>query len=337
MVRKAEIILEYQNVIPHAPVHPSQLIQQAASNDGATVSTWRAQWVGQMKANKEKVGAFKDHSIGGLHGKHQYMPAILAGSGPSLAGNVDKLKERGGIPLISCLHNFHFLEDHGVKADYYVSLDAGSIVLGEVSEGGKLTEDEYWARTKDHTLLAYVGSSPELIERWQGRILFFNCPVPDVDVRNEMDQVERFNCHVVSGGNVLGACLYIAKAILGCAAVAFVGADFCFSYDHKFHGWNSKYDANIGQCVPLTDVYGIKRKTWPTYANFKAWFDWVASTIPGTYYNCSEGGCLGSYPEGNIQAFHYMDLEHFFAMFHMNQNTKANFENPELELVHILF
>lgn len=337
MVKKAEIILEYQNLIPQAPLSNSQLRQQAASNDVQTVAAWKNLWVEQAKANKAWAGSFKDHSIGELHGAHQYMPVIVAGSGPSLAGNVEQLKDRGKIPLISCLHNFHFLEDRGVKADYYVSLDAGPVVLEEVAEGGKLSPDEYWARTANHTLLAYVGSHPDLVKKWQGKVLFFTCPVPDPAVQAEIDAVERFNAAIGTGGNVLGACLYIAKAIFGCVDVAFVGADFCFSYDHKFHGWDSKYDANIGQCVPLTDVYGIKRKTWPTYANFKAWFDWVASAIPGTYFNCSEGGCLGAYPEGNIQAFRYLDLAVFLDMFHMNRHTRAHFENPEITEVTMLF
>jgi hypothetical protein len=337
VVKTAEIVLEYQNLIPQAPVNPHQMIAQASSNDQATVKSWRPIWIDQAKANKAKFGSFKDHSIGELHGKHQYMPAIIAGSGPSLAGNVGQLRDRGKIPLISCLHNFHFLEDHGVKADYYVSLDAGSVVLGEVSEGGKLTADEYWERTAEHTLLCYIGTAPALLEKWKGKVLFFNCPVPDHAVAAEIDSIERFKADIATGGNVLGACLYIAKAILGCAGVAFVGADFCFSYMNKFHGWDSKYDANVGECVPLTDVYGIKRKTWQTYANFKAWFDWVACTIPGTYYNCSEGGCLGSYPEGNIQAFKYMDLAAFLDIFHMNRHTKAQFENPDTDKVTMLF
>ena len=337
MVRTAEIVLEYQNTIAQPPVPPGALLQQACSNDQQTVVAWKDQWIAQAKANKERVGAFADHGIGKLHGKHQYMPAIIAGSGPSLAGNAEKLKDRGGIPLISCLHNFHFLEDLGVKADYYVSLDAGAVTIGEVSEGGKLSEEEYWARTQDHTLLCYIGTHPDLLKKWRGKVYFFNCPVPDAQTRDGLEQVERFNTHIGTGGNVLGACLYIAKGIFGCGAIAFVGADFCFSYKNKFHGWDSKYDANVGQCVPLTDVFGVKRKTWPTYANFKAWFDNVAVTVPGTYYNCSEGGCLGSYPEGNISAFKYCDLVQFFEIFHMNNHTKYQCENPETTNVVMLF
>ncbi len=328
MVKKAEIILEYQNVIPAPPLRPEVLHSQACSNDKVTVDSWRPTWIAQAKANKAHVGSFAAHSVGRLFNAHRYMPAIIAGSGPSLKGNGEQLKNRDGIPLISCLHNFHFFEDRDIKVDYYVSLDAGPVVLEEISEGGKLSAEEYWKRTADHKLICYIGSHPDLIKKWQGEIYFFNCPVPDDDVRKGIDEIETFHTYLGTGGNVLGACLYVAKAIMGCNPVAFVGADFSFSYDHKFHGWDSKYDANLGQCIPLTDVYGIKRKTWPTYANFKAWFEYVACRVPGVYYNCSEGGCLGSYPEGNIAAFQYMDLKDFIDMLQMNHHLKDQCENP---------
>jgi hypothetical protein len=337
MARTAEILLEYQNLIPQAPVPPQALMQQACANDGPTVAAWRDKWIGQTKENKALVGSFKENGIGKLHGRYQYLPVIVAGSGPSLAVNGEQLKSRGQIPLISCLHNFHFFEDRGVDVDYYVSLDAGPVVLEEVAEGGKLSPDEYWAKTKDRTLLAYIGSHPDLIKKWQGKIYFFNCPVPDQATRDGIDAVEKFRTCVGTGGNVLGACFYIAKAIFGAGAVAFVGADFSFSYQNKFHGWDSKYDANLGQCIPLTDVYGIRRKTWQSYANFKAWFDMIVSTVPGIYFNCTEGGCLGSYPEGNISALRYLDLKQFLEIYHMSEHVKGQCLDPETDVVNMLF
>lgn len=312
-------------------------MQQAVSNDAATVGHWRDKWIEQAAENKRLVGSFRENGIGKLFGQYQYLPVIVAGSGPSLAINGEQLKDRGQIPLISCLHNFHFFEDRGVQVDYYVSLDAGPVVIEEVSEGGKLSPDEYWEKTKDKTLLAYVGSHPDLIRKWRGKIYFFNCPVPDQATRDGIDAVEKFRTCIGTGGNVLGACFYIAKAIFGAGAIAFVGADFSFSYKNKFHGWDSRYDKNLGYCVALTDVYGIKRKTWQSYANFKVWFDWVVQAIPGVYFNCTEGGCLGSYPEGNIAALKYMDLVQFFALYNMNQHKLAQCQNPETDQVNMLF
>lgn len=327
-IKKAEVFLTYQNLIDGPPFAPQQLFQQAASSDGTTVNSWATTWIEQAKQNKERFGSFKGNDLGQLWGKHQYAPIIVAGSGPSLKGNAAKLRDRGAIPLISCLHNFHYLEDLGVKADYYVSLDAGHVTIEEVYEGGTKSQDEYWALTKEHTLLCHISTHPELLKKWQGKIYFFNCPIPDPAVAKQLHEVEPFHQYVSSGGNVLGACLYIAKGYLGASDIIFVGADFCFSYDHKFHAWDSKYDKSLGQCVQMTDIYGIKRLTWQSYANFKAWFDYVATTCPGHYINASEGGCLGAYPGGNMKQFEYMDLDDAFNMYNMNRHVRKQAEDP---------
>ena len=337
MGRKAEIILEFQNYIEHPPVAPSQLYRQACSNDDTTIDAWRKIWISNTQANKKRFGSFKEKGIGKLFSKHALMPAVIAGSGPSLKVNGHKLKNRGNIPLISCLHNFHFFEDAGVHVDYYVTLDAGEIVLSEVSEGGKLTPEEYWERTKDKKLLAFIGTDPKLFEKWQGEVYFFSCPLPDAKLEQDLREIENFNTVVSNGGNVLGACLYIAKGIFGCNPIAFVGADFAFGYDKKFHAWDSRYDAQLGVVLKAIDVYGNKVLTWPSYANFKAWFDWVACKIPGIYINCTEGGTFGAYPDGNIMAVRQMELEGFLNMYHAYENLRGQCENPEVADKRILF
>lgn len=337
MTRTAEIVLDYQNVIDGPPKDPQALYQQACSNDGPTVASWRDRWIANIRANHKRFGSFREHGLGALWGKHQYLPCFAVGSGPSLKTNAHELKKNRGIPVVSCLHNFHYLEDLGVKVDYYVSLDAGDVVLEEVSEGGSRTEDEYWALTKDRTLLAYIGSSPKLFEKWQGKVYLFNCPVPEPTVTAAVAELEPFGTYVSSGGNVLGACMYIAKGIFGCNPVAFLGADFSFSYLNKFHAWDSKYDANLGVCMPLYDVFGVKVKTWRSYANFKSWFDYICVTVPGLWVNCTEGGCLGSYAEGNMMQVRPMDLSRFLEMYHINDNLQVQCADPTAMDLKILF
>lgn len=337
MARKAEILLEFQNVVEDIPVSPSQQYGQACSNDGITIDTWRETWLSNVKANKARFGSFKEHSIGKLFQKFKYQPAIVVGSGPSLKHNAKALLSKGDIPVLSCLHNFHFLEDLGVKVDFYVTLDAGPIVLSEVSEGGTKTPDEYWAMTKGKTLLAYVGTDPALFDKWQGEVLLFNAPIPDASLIEEFDQVEPFHCYVSNGGNVLGACMYIAKAILGCNPIAFMGADFSFSYERQFHAWNSKYDAKMGQVVRLVDVFGNKVLSWPSYVNFKLWFEYIARTVPGIYINCSEGGALGSYPEGNLAAIRQMELTQFIRMYEMHREIEAQCKDSQIQERRLLF
>lgn len=336
MGKKCEIICEYQPYIDAAPIPTQALHQQACANDTVTVNHWSDTWLKQIKANHDRFGSFKAWSIGHLFQKHKFMPAVICGSGPSLKENAHLLKDNPGLVVISCLHNFHFLEDLGVNVDYYVTLDAGPLTIEEVSEGGNPDVD-YWEKTKGKTLLAYIGTHPELLDKWQGNIYFYNAPVPDTELAKEIDKIERFNTKVSTGGNVLGACLYIAKGYFGCDTTIFLGANFCFSYLEKFHGWDSKYDANLGHCIRLTDIYGNKVKTWQSYANFKSFFEYVVQSVPGEYINCSEGGCFGSYPEGNIRAVQQMDLKHCLERFGLSEHLREQAENPETSVLKILY
>ncbi len=337
MAKRREIICEYQPYIDRPPVARQALYGQACSNDQATVNSWREVWLKNARANKQRFGSFKDRGIGQLWGRYRNLPCVVVGSGPSLQENASELKERHGIPVVSCLHNFHFMEDSGVGADFYVTLDAGPVTIEEVSEGGKRTPEEYWALTKEKTLLAYIATDPGLLEKWQGKIYFFNCPLPDESLVKELDQVEVFNTFVSSGGNVLGAAAYIAKAIFGCNPLIFMGADFSFSYTDKFHGWDSKYDKNLGSYLRTVDVFGNSVKTWQSYHNFKAWFDWVAMTVPGLYLNCTEGGTFGAYPGGNIRDLIQMPIKDCLRMYGLSDETKEQCLNPELSTKKILF
>ena len=337
MGRKAEIILEYQNYIESPPVAPSSLYAQACSSDGVTIDSWRDIWIRNVTANRKRFGSFAEHSVGGIFGSNALKPAVIAGSGPSLKSNGALLKERNGIPLISCLHNFHFFEDLGVAPDYYVTLDAGPVVIEEVSEGGSKTPEEYWALTKDRTLVAFIGTDPKLFELWQGKVLFYNCPVPDKAYSDAINAIEEFHTYISNGGNVLGACLYLAKGIMGSNPIAFVGADFAFGYDKKFHAWDSKYDKSLGYVIKACDVYGNKVLTWQSYSNFKAWFDYIACKVPGIYINCTEGGTFGSYPDGNIMAVKQMDLSQFFEMYRLYKEIEGQCLKPSEPSLKILF
>lgn len=336
-IKKSEIVLEYQNYIENPPIAPSQMFSNACSSDGVTVNTWRKIWIDNVTANHKRFGSFKEHGIGKLFGSQKLKPCIIAGSGPSLARNGDELKDRGDIPLVSCLHNYQFFEDRGIDVDYYVTLDAGEVVVEEVYEGGKKTPDEYWESTKNKTLIAFVGTNPQLFDKWKGKVYLYNAPVPDAEYMAELDKLEPFNTYISNGGNVLGACLYFAKAILGCNPIAFVGADFSFSYDKKFHAWNSKYDSKLGYVIKACDVFGNKVLTWQSYYNFKNWFDYIALTVPGIYINCTEGGTFGAFTDGNIMAVRQMDLSDFLEMYLMHDQVRVACEKPETNEKRLLF
>jgi hypothetical protein len=319
------------------PVTPQQLYQQSCSNDDVTIDSWRATWIKNVRDNYEKYGPFAKQGIGQLFENLKHRPCIVVGSGPSLRYNAGDLVERAGIPVISCLHNFHYLEDLKAPADFYVTLDAGEVTIEEVYEGGRQTPEEYWALTKDRTLLAFIGTSPRLLEKWQGKVYWFNSPVPDQGYQDAIKDLEPFHTYVSTGGNVLGASLYIARAIMGANPICFMGADFSHSYMKKFHAWDSKYDANLGYTIRLTDVYGNRVHSWQTYANFKGWFEAFACSVPGFYVNSTEGGCLGSYPDGNIRQITQMTLKDFIKMYRIHEHKKEQCLNPATQERKLLF
>lgn len=336
-MKTKQIICEYQNYIDHAPKSPKELYGEACSSDDITINSWRDTWKRNVKSNHETHGPFSEHSVGSIYGLQDMKPVVIAGSGPSLKDNAIELKQKGNVCVLSCLHNFHYLEDIGCPAEYYVSLDAGEVVIDEVFEGGSKSEQEYWDITKDRTLLCYIGTSPQLLKKWKGKVLFFNAPVPDEDYNKFLDTVEVFNTYVSNGGNVLGACLYIAKAFLGASIVGFIGADFCFSYDKKFHAWNSKYDAKLGNVLRVKDVFGNSVYTWRSYYNFKGWFEYISLTVPGFYVNCSEGGTFGAYTEGNIRSVMQVPLKDFLKQLNIYSEIKEQVLNPKTEVKKLLF
>lgn len=324
MKRTVELELEYQPYIPGLPGGGTvlDLRGQSTKADAVTIQAWAETWLNQTKINRERFGSFHDKSIGELYCKAERQPVIIAGAGPSLQFNGEHLKNKGDIPLLSCLHNFHYMEDRGIPVDYYVTLDAGEITIGEVSEGGEKTADEYWEISKDRTLLCFTATHPKLLEKWKGKILFFSAPLCDKAYMDRMAEIsDGFNCPVSTGGNVLGACLYIAKAFMGANPVAFVGADFAF-YNKKFHAWNSKYDLSMGQTVRAYDVFGNVCHTWPSYFGFKAHFEIVALSNPGLWINCSEGGILGAYADGNIQQILQIPLQTFLAQWKLHKHDR---------------
>mgnify|MGYP001570714341 CR=1 FL=1 len=336
-MKKAEIYLEYMPYIDYAPKSPKQLHQEACVNDDITISSWRKTWEKNVKMNHELFGPFENKSIGKFYGKAHQKPVVIAGAGPSLKNNAHELKKRKDVTLVSCLHNFHFLEDIECPADYYVTLDAGEVTIEEVYEGGSKKEDEYWSITKDRKLLAYVGTSPNLLKKWQGEIYFYNAPVPDKDFMKYCDDIEIFNTYLSTGGNVLGASLYFAKAFLGASIIGFIGADFCFSYDKKFHAWNSKYDEKLGHVIRTKDVFGNSVYTWQSYHNFKGWFEYITLSVPGVYYNCSEGGTLGAYAEGNIRSIYQLPLADFLRQMNMYEEIEAQAKNTKVVEKKLLF
>lgn len=325
MLKTIEIDLLYQPSIDAPPMRENDpsLFERAASNDKATVNKWREIWVDLAQKAKQRFGNFADYSIGKLHGINRHKPCIVIGSGPSLKDSIDALRDNSKLEhpvmTVSCLHNFGYFEDEGFHADFYLTLDSGDIVIADVFEGRKEKAEFYWEKTKGKKLLATISTPPQLFDLWQGEIHLFNVPIPEPEVHAKLQEIENFRHFISPGGNALGGCFYIAKSIFGSDPIIFVGADFCFDYNNHFHSYATHYDT-LGGYVIWPDVFGIPRKTWPSYLNFKYWIEHIALTVPGTYISSSEG-TLGAYPGGNLRCFRYMPLKNALTPYAMSEKV----------------
>lgn len=322
MKRQLTYDFVYQQPID-APVPAQEMHKQACSGDTVTIKSWYDTWLSNYKAAVARFGDLGAKSFGKLYGINKFKPAIVLGSGPSLKNSIEALRMNKAMKTpvltVSTLHNFGYLDDEGVHADYYVSLDAGKIVIADVAEGRKQTPEYYWEQTKGKTLIAVAFSDPELFDKWQGDIYLFNASIPDEKFHKECQGVQEFTHVISSGGNAGSAAVYVAKAVMGSYTIMMCGLDFCFDYDDKFHSYDTHYDTP-GQYVMHPDCYGIPRKTWQSYMNFAMYMNWLVQKIPGDWINCSEG-VMGSFREGNLRAFTFLPLEQALNRFFMAERV----------------
>lgn len=341
MLKTIEIDYIYQPLIDAPPIPMEVMWQQACAGDKTTVESWRPTWIENFKKNKQHFGDFGPHSYGKLYGINRHKPAIVIGSGPSLKNSVDALIEnkrmKHPVLTISALHNFGYFQDlsdeHGINvhADYYMSLDSGKIVLGDVHESCKREPEYYWEKSKGHKLIAYVASDTGLFESWKGEVYLFNCLLPDMELRAELNNIERFSNYISSGGNCSGACMYTAKAVMGSNPILYVGVDFCFDYNNTFHSYKTHYDT-LGEYVLHPDCHGVPRKTWRSYLAFKFAVDTFALSIPGDWISCSDG-LVGAYREGNIRAFKYMPLSQALLPYWMSERIFVGVKDKDGKVV----
>lgn len=344
---------QLQKTIDSLPTAPNNLWKAACSGDEVTVKSWEKKWNDSLDKN-ELLFDFNKMSCFRFYKREEYKPVIIAGAGPSIKNNAKYLKKtympktdmatgkivdgfgggRESITIVSCLHNFAFFEDNNIMKDndFYINLDSGDITIPELSEGGKKNPEWYWEKTAERTLITTVLSNPVLLKKWKGKIYFFKTGtsvVKDYNKRVEPSKVPTFSV----GGNVLGAALYFAKAILAAGPVIFLGADFCFSYDHKFHGWDSQYDNLFAGVVPTVDIYGNRVFTWPSYYNFKCFFEYIAlggiGGNPQLFINATEGGIFGAYPEGNIRHIKQTTLKEILHVFNMHNRLPELMNNGQ--------
>ena len=329
------MLLSFQTPIQAPPASKKALWRQACANDEITSDSWRDIWLDHVARNVKEFDA-DSRMIDQLYGAYAYKPTICCASGPSLKKNRAMLKKcPDDIGIISCLHNFGAFVDEELPCKYFVTLDAGDVTIPEMGEGGKKTLSYYQDASKDYTLIAGLVAHPDLIKIWKGPIYFFNVTIPDQKYMEEMPKITRNRWVYSVGGNTFGASMYHAAWIWGSNPLALIGADFAFDYMHKFHSWDSQYDKKFQGVIPCVDIFGNRVFSWPSYQNFRCWTEFQAlgggSGHNLEMINCTEGGTLGAYPDGNIVQIKQMALGQFIDSYTRWRKLKETLDKPVAE------
>lgn len=300
-----------------AQAQSGQNTTAVSGTNEATLFHWRAEWVKNIGENVKRFGYFnKDHAVKVFARENLNNACVLVGAGPSLAKNMDFLKECAGkkIPIMASAHAFMYLSENGIKPDFVTILDASSRWLEYLrgpSQGVVLFSD--WC------------CAPEYFEKWEGSIYFYQSDFDRINsIQGKLiwDELMEASKNAIPpdtvpvGGHVGGGMVHIAKEILGSSDMIFVGFDYAF-LDGKFYPSDKEID---NPSVPaearnsVANILGMPVETVPSYFMFKSMIDQIVwgykmADPKISYINATEGGILGAYPQGNLVCFDYMALD----------------------------
>jgi hypothetical protein len=210
---------------------------------------------------------------------------ILVGSSPSLARDINGLKEIDENFLIICANSaLKFLLQNGVKPDFVVCVDCDEIDIPQ-----HLDVKE----SKDITLLASTVVCRKALDNWKGPIYF----LPYYSVEKDLIEKvrKRLGRMVPSGGNSITSAFYTASVIFGSRTVMFVGNEYCFDdVKHYYADTKAPKQETLKTIFPIRDVLGRERWTLPAHYNYAIWTEKACSELtPPGYFIDTSFGLLG--------------------------------------------
>lgn len=287
-----------------------------------TVEGRSSHWVENVKRNRPTF-AKGNPPLQGL-------TAYLVAAGPSLAKNVEALRDVGRLGVIVAVDaSYRFLVENGITPDYCVSIDADARMLSMIDG----------APTEHTTLIVQASASPELVAAWKGPRYFLRATGGSRDMDDKLHAAHRIvrtrrdlkagtdfealddvevvfaglNEALVCGGNVTTYAHSFCLSLLKAQRIVFVGADY--SWDnadesgafyagaaHKKMG-EERQAAERAFSHPVLVVdgkAGLPLSTNYTMFSFKKWHEDLAAMHPGHCVNATEGGILGVGQKGNL-------------------------------------
>lgn len=241
-------------------------------------------WVDNFFANLPSVKAGKGITI--LDKCLINVPAIIVASGPSLDKNISLLASvQDKACILACDSSLRACLAVGVKPHIVVSADSKQRVI-KYLQG---------VDTSDLLLVADTFIHPETVKAWKGQVLWYNTiPVDTEPFTHVLYEWTGQIGFLGSGGSVTTTAFCLAKAIIECDPIIFIGQDCSYS-DPNVHHANCVKDTEqfvSDRIIIEKDIFGNDVYTSPPLQSFKYWFEDIFRAYVGIYINCTEGGIL---------------------------------------------
>ncbi len=222
--------------------------------------------------------AFKD--------RYEGKPAIIVSAGPSLAKNVDLLREAEGKALILCVDaSIKVLVEKGITPDAILSIERGFPTYQLFYEDKPMPENA--------VLVAPPVIRPEIFERVKGTKVICLKETETINTwLNSMVNKGVFN----TGTSVAHLAFGFARK-LGADPVIFIGQDLAYSPEGYSHSRGTAYEGNKAETqngdnvVMVEDYDGNPIPSTRIWKNFLTWFETQITGYPGVrFIDATEGG-----------------------------------------------
>ena len=293
-------LVKARSLLSSIPEHCVKEYEEDTKHSNVGLS-WGPRWIKNLKANVKKVGDLGRFGIMHLENRWAGKTAYLVGAGPSLKNNVNDIPKDGKI--ITNVHAVKFLIENGIKPDYVGVIDAYDRQAKWCDIGNE---------SKGISLLMDINCSPEIFKTWKGPIIFFRTiGKGDTGLAKDLWDLSDMDHLIRSGGNVMTAMLYAAR-IMGMKKFVFIGHDYAnVGFDFGVDYANGQRDTGKTSRGPKKDkfmdsMWGVDIQGLGVITLMRMWIYkfWTESFATGQkdceFLNCTEGGILGSYPQGNL-------------------------------------
>ncbi len=258
----------------------------------ATLLRFNDLWKKNFQSNQGSIQ--RNPGVLSLKNKFRNLPGIVVGAGPSLDKNIQLLGQaKDKAVIITSDAALKPLMAHDIFPSFVACLDPQEDIA-KFFKG---------VPTRGMTLVAPSIIHPQVLDLWEGGVVFYSKFAPDIPTLTEIQKQAPHLGHLTPGGTVLSIAYDLAFQ-MGTNPILFVGQDLSYPRKKTYSREGENAEENLEttfqrqqeNMVLETDIHGRTLPTLKAMSVSKQWFDWAFTTWkregPVEIINCSEAGIL---------------------------------------------